>query len=182
MSWRSAGAAGARAARSGGPTGRAARRWRGVVPGRRDRASPRGHGHGLRVMRPARSASWTSGATASRRSVLATAARVRPTWCATCSWVSSNSSMRRRNARASSSALRSDRWRFSTSARASWSCSSAVRMTAGMVVSPARFEARSRRSPAMSRSPSGVSVRSTGCRTPWRAMLCARASMSSSGT
>ena len=85
----------------------------------------------------------------------------------TCSWVSPNSSMSRWKARASSIALRSERWRFSTSASSRCSCSSAERTTAGIGRSPASAAARTRRSPAMSMI-AIVAPRSTrtGCRTP----------------
>ena len=59
--------------------------------------------------------------------------RERPTRSATRSWVRPNSSMRCRKARASSMALRSARWRFSTRASSSCCSSLAVRTIAGMV-------------------------------------------------
>ena len=77
------------------------------------------------------------GARSSRRSVLATVERARPTRSATRSWVNPNSSISWRYASASSIGSRSSRWRFSTSASSSWSRSASWRTTAGIRSRPA---------------------------------------------
>ena len=101
------------------------------------------------LMEPLTTAVCTSGATSRRRRLLVTEGRERPTRSPTCSCVSPNSSISRRSPSASSMALRSERWMFSTSASESRSCSLAVRTTAGMDPRPACRAARSLRSPAM---------------------------------
>jgi glutamate-1-semialdehyde 2,1-aminomutase len=81
---------------------------------------------------------------------LVTAARDRPTASAASWWVSSNSTISRCRAVASSSGLRSSRWMFSISAMAMAARSGTSRTTAGTSLNPASWAARQRRSPAIS--------------------------------
>src|SRR5690554_2853470 len=98
---------------------------------------------------PRSSMTLTSSASDISRNRLVMVTRDLPTASATCCWVSSNSCCRRCSARASSMGLRSSRWIFSISAMAIAASSGTSRITAGMRSSPACWEARQRRSPAM---------------------------------
>ncbi len=107
------------------------------------------------------------------RSVFATYSRLLPIFCPICVWVNLNSFTSRANACARSTLLRSSRWRFSMIASSSFTkLSSPTRIIAGTCESPASFDARSLRSPAINsysvyRPPSAVSFSTRDTTSGW---------------
>ncbi len=107
--------------------------------------------------------------------------RLRPSREASSSCVTPNSSSSCWYAAASSSGLSCTRWMFSSSASRSMASSAVRRTIAGMVSSPARCEARQRRSPITSSySPRPSSRNTMGCISPNSRIECSSSDNASS--